>query len=417
MNSIYSLVSSKNSFLSKKKITKFIERFIKNEDYKNLKVLLIIPDSTRSGPFGFLVKTILKYLKPICSKVDILIALGTHPKMSKEKINEFLDISSKDKDLFKNVKIFNHEWNNKDKLKKIGTLTKDLVRKISNNLLNESVDISINRIVFNYDKILVIGPVFPHEVVGFSGGWKYFFPGICGENFIHLFHWLGALITNLKINGKIDTPVRTLIHEAAKYVKISTKLLALDVSEKKITAIFAGDMIKAWYMAAKRSEKTHIIYLNRKYNRVVGIAPSMYDDLWTAGKVMYKLESIVKDCGELIIYAPRIKEISYTHGRILKKIGYHVRDYFIKNWKRFKNIPKGILAHSTHVKGQGCFDKVEKPRINVILATKISEKICKKVNLGYLDPDSLDWKKLKNNPDTLIVDNAGETLYLYRKKG
>jgi len=140
----------------------------------------------------------------------------------------------------------------------------------------------------------------------------------------------------------------------------------------------------------------------------------MYDDLWTAGKVMYKLENVVEKGGELIIYAPHINEVSYTHGRILDKVGYHVRDYFLAQKDKFSWIPGGIKAHSTHVKGIGTYENgIEKPRINVVIATEIPAERCRKINLGYKDYKSIDisnWED-KENEGILLVHNAGEILY------
>jgi len=79
---------------------------------------------------------------------------------------------------------------------------------------------------------------------------------------------------------------------------------------------------------------------------------------------MYKLEPAIADGGEVVIYAPHIDEISYTHGKLIDEIGYHVRDYFVKQWDRFKRYPGGVLAHSTHLRGIGTYDAatgVEKP--------------------------------------------------------
>ena len=129
---------------------------------------------------------------------------------------------------------------------------------------------------------------------------------------------------------------------------------------------------------------------------------------------MYKLEPVVADGGTLIIYAPHVTEISYTHGKILDEIGYHVRDYFTARWDEFKRYPWGVLAHTTHVKGAGTFVRgIEKPRINVILATGIPEERCRKVNLGYMNPDNVNIDNYNNREaeGILYVPKAGETLY------
>jgi hypothetical protein len=140
----------------------------------------------------------------------------------------------------------------------------------------------------------------------------------------------------------------------------------------------------------------------------------MYDDIWTAGKVMYKLEPVLADGAELVIYAPHITEISYTHGRILDQIGYHTRDYFYKRIGEFADVPRGILAHSTHVRGNGTFDGTEERcRVHVVLATGIPESRCRKVNLGYRDPKSIDIASYggRENEGILLVEKAGEMLY------
>jgi nickel-dependent lactate racemase len=142
----------------------------------------------------------------------------------------------------------------------------------------------------------------------------------------------------------------------------------------------------------------------------------MSEDIWTAAKGMYKLEPVVADGGEVIVYAPHIDEISYTHGEMLDEIGYHVRDYFIKQWDRFKHYPGGVLAHSTHLRGLGEYDAstgAERPRINVTLATRISEARCRRVGLRYLDPDSInldEWRG-REAEGILLVPKAGELLY------
>jgi nickel-dependent lactate racemase len=144
--------------------------------------------------------------------------------------------------------------------------------------------------------------------------------------------------------------------------------------------------------------------------------PEMYDDLWVAAKGMYKLEPAVADGGEVVIFAPHIDEVSYTHGKVIDEIGYHVRDYFLKQWDRFKRYPGGVLAHSTHLRGLGTYDAdsgVESPRIRVTLATRIPEEKCRRLNLGYLNPASVnpdEWRG-RESEGILLVPKAGEMLY------
>lgn len=129
---------------------------------------------------------------------------------------------------------------------------------------------------------------------------------------------------------------------------------------------------------------------------------------------MYKLEPVVADGGELIIYAPHIRDVSITHGTLIHQIGYHVRDYFTKQWDKFKDYPWSVLAHSSHVRGSGDFiDGVEKPRITVTLASQIPDAVCRQLNLDWRDPESIDVESFADREDegVLLVRRAGEHLH------
>jgi len=333
--------------------------------------------------------------------------------MSDQEIDEHLGVRPGELERL-GVKVFNHRWAEPGELRRIGTIPISEMEEISQGLLVEEVPVEINRRIFDYDHLVILGPVFPHEVVGFSGGFKYFFPGISGPEMVHCSHWLGALITNPKINGTKWTPVRAMIHRAASFVEVPTTLLALVMRGPEVHGLFIGDPIAAWEAAADLSAQVNIVWVEHPFHTVLSIAPSMYEDLWTAGKCVYKLEPVVKDGGKIIVYAPHITEVSYTHGELIRRVGYHTRDYFLKQWDRFKDIPKAVLAHSTHVKGIGSYiDGLEHPRIEVVLATGIPEEVCREINLGYLDPSTIVPEDYSGREDEgiLMVPEAGEVLY------
>ena len=294
-------------------------------------------------------------------------------------------------------------------------LTEAETREISDGVLSMEVPVQINRRILDYDVALVVGPVFPHEVVGFSGGNKYFFPGISGPELLNFFHWLGALITNVGIIGVQDTPVRRVVDRAAKLIKAERRCLAFVVSTDATPyGMFYGTPEEAWRGASNLSGQVHIKRHSKSYRQVLSCAPEMYDELWVAGKCMYKLEPVVADGGELIIYAPHMKEISITHGANIERIGYHVRDYFTKQWEKFRDMPWGVLAHSTHVRGTGTFENgIERPRVQVTVASQIPREVCERINLGYRDPASIDVESFANREDEgiLLVRKAGEHLY------
>jgi nickel-dependent lactate racemase len=270
-------------------------------------------------------------------------------------------------------------------------------------------------LVYDYDQLIICGPTFPHEVVGFSGGNKYFFPGIGGAEVIHYTHWLGAVITNSRIIGHTRTPVRQVIDRAAAFIDRPTLCFSLVVKDHGLAGLYIGKPEEAFLAAAALSAKLHIRWLDKPIRQVLSIMPEMYDDIWTAAKGVYKLEPVVEDNGEVIVYAPHIDEFSYSHGALLDEIGYHVRDYFVKQWARFKKYPGGVLAHSTHLRGLGEYDAttgVEKPRIRVTLATKIPAERCRRAGVGYLDPESLDPEQWGEGRDGFLkVSKAGEILY------
>jgi lactate racemase len=270
--------------------------------------------------------------------------------------------------------------------------------------------------VVEYDHVLICGPVFPHEVVGFSGGTKYLFPGIAAAPIIHFTHWLGALITSSDVIGTIDTPVRAVINRAASLLATPLSLLALVVTHDGIAGAYCGDVHSAWREAALLSSRRHIVWLDRPFERMLAIMPAMYDDLWTAAKGAYKSEPAVADGGEVVVFAPHVREVSYVHGRVIDEIGYHCRDYFLAQWDRFGGYPGGILAHSTHVKGLGTFDArrgVEAPRITVTLATGISRERCERINLAYRHPSAIDLEEWStdNAHAHRMVPRAGELLF------
>jgi len=401
--------------LSADKIREIVTRGVEEAALDGKRVLAIIPDHTRTAPIDFMFRTLYELLADRVKAFDVLVALGTHPPMPMEQIYERVGITAAEHETkYSKTNFFNHMWKDPGSLTSVGTLSEDTVAEISGGLFRMSVNLTVNKLALEYDHLMIIGPVFPHEVVGFSGGNKYLFPGIAGQEIIDFFHWLGATITNPAVIGNKYTPVRKVVDVAAKYIPTERSCFAMVVDHHDLAGLYYGTPEQAWSEAADLSDKLHIVYKDHPFHTVLSCAPIMYDDLWTGGKCMYKLEPVVADGGKLIIYAPHITEISYTHGKILDEIGYHTRDYFTRNWDEFKCYPWGVVAHSTHVRGIGtCENGVEKPRIDVILATGISEERCRQVNLGYMNPDDIRVEDYANKEDQgiLYVPKAGEMLY------
>jgi nickel-dependent lactate racemase len=377
------------------------------------RVLVIIPDGTRTMPMPLMFATLERELGPRVAALDYLVALGTHSPMKDSQLSEMMG-RPVEQGRTGRSSIFNHRWDDPATFTELGSIPAGEVSALTQGRLREDVPVALNHLATEYDHVLICGPVFPHEVAGFSGGTKYLFPGIAAPAIIHFTHWLGALITSYEVIGTIDTPVRAVIDRAAALLDTPVSLMALVVSHEGIAGMFCGDVHDAWRQAAMLSSRRHIVWVDAPYDRVLAVMPRMYDDLWTAAKGTYKSEPVVSEGGEVIIYAPHVKEVSHVHGRVIDEIGYHCRDYFVSQWDRFRAYPGGILAHSTHVKGLGTFDSargVESPRITVTLATGIPRERCELVNLGYRDPRGVDAAEWADDPRTLVVPRAGEQLY------
>lgn len=411
-----SAIADAGAAVSRDAVADILARTCPTADYRGARVLAIVPDGTRSAPVGLVFKLLHEHLAGNAAQLDVLIALGTHQPMSEEAICRRLDMTTEERrSRYGDVAFYNHEWDNPDALTRVGVLSADRIAELTDGAFTIEVPVQINSRVLAYDRVVIIGPVFPHEVVGFSGGNKYLFPGVSGPDILNFFHWLGAVVTNPMIIGSKWTPVRKVVDAAGAMVPVPKACLCMVVRpDGSLAGMVGGTPEAAWTEASELSRRTHIVYKDRAYHTVLSCVPKMYEDLWTGGKGMYKLEPVVADGGELIIYAPHITEVSVTHGRLLREIGYHCRDYFRGQWDRFKDLPWGVLAHSTHVRGIGTYeDGVERCRIQVTVASQIPEDVCRAINLGYRDPATIDVEAFADREDegVLLVRKAGEMLY------
>lgn len=401
--------------LTDAEVGQVVARAMPAADYRGQRILLIIPDGTRTAPIGLLFKTVFDQVGEVTAELDILVALGTHPTLNEAAICERLEITPDERrHRYAKVRFFNHEWDNPAALRSLGSIPAEEIATLSDGRFAVEVPVTVNARVFDYDQLVIIGPVFPHEVVGFSGGNKYLFPGVGGPEILNFFHWLGALITTLGVIGHKWTPVRRVVDRAGALVTTPKLCFALTVKNGGLAGLFAGSPEAAWEAAADLSAETHIIWKDRPFQTILSCAPAMYADLWVGGKCMYKLEPVLAAGGELIIYAPHLREVSSVHGAVIRQVGYHCRDYFLRRWDQFKHLPWSTLAHTTHVFGHGTYEHgVEQARARVTLATGISEAECRQINLGYRD-----WRQIRiedyqdrETDGVLYVPKAGETLY------
>lgn len=388
------------------------------ETCRGRRVLVLIPDHTRTMPLPFFFRTLVETLQGARS-LDFMVALGTHPPLSEEKMQQLVGIRPGERGgIFRHVGLLHHDWQSPSAVQSLGALPEAELRALAGPQWHPSlagdVDVVINQAAMDHDLVLIAGPVFPHEVVGFSGGAKYLFPGISGPQMINITHWLGALAGVRATIGVKQTPVRALIDAAASRLPTPVALAAVVMDGERPVGLFLGGMLSAWNAAADLSAQRNIRWCSRAYRRVLSCAAPMYDELWTAAKAMYKLEPVVAPGGELIIYAPHLEEVSRVHGKYIFAVGYHILPYFLEQRERFRDIPLSVLAHSTHVRGSGRMENgAECPDIRVTLASRISPADCGRLGLGYLDPASVhpeEWQD-REAEGILYVPKAGEILY------
>jgi nickel-dependent lactate racemase len=380
------------------------------------RVLAIIPDKTRDDNTPELFPIASDFLtKRGVASFDALVAQGTHPPMSAaQKLSKIGNTDFRGS-------LFDHRWDDPDELITLGELSGEMVRELTGGLIDQAVPVSINKLLAPgiYDTILVFGATVPHEVAGFAGGAKYFFPGVAGPELTHTTHWLGALAGIENIIGQVETPTRRLIEAAAdlipaRIISLNTVVSRID-GDLVIYALFTGDIKEAFRRAAAVSRQVHIRYTGRKYKRVIALLDPHYDELWVGGKASYKLGAIIEEGGELIIYAPHLTKLSETHGELIEKYGYapleSVRDMLGVSQELRENLC--IAAHLAHVAYAGRLDQHGQvvPRYQIKMATGLDEATCRRVNLGYLDYRTLDYEAMREDPDTLVVADAGRDLY------
>jgi lactate racemase len=405
--------------LSQDQIRSFVRDQLEAAQLDGRSVCILVPDGTRTCPLPMLLAAIHQVLHWRVSRLTVLVALGTHSAMSEQALAAHLGYQPGGlADRYPSTTVLNHAWWEPSTFTQVGVISAERIAELSNGMLRHTAQVRVNRAVVEHDVTIIVSPVFPHEVVGFSGGNKYLFPGVSGRELIDLSHWLGALITSAEIIGTRGiTPVRALINEAASMIPGERRALCMVTKSRTrdLHAMTFGDPEAAWAAAADVSAETHIRYLDAPVRRVLSLIPAKYDDMWTGAKGFYKVEPIVADGGQVVLYAPHIREISSTHPAIAQ-IGYHCRDYFVKQWDRFKDFHWGDLAHSTHLRGAGTYDQVngERDRVTVTLATGIPEDVTRSINLDYLDPRQVDPTTWAADPETLVVPDAGEDLYRLR---
>jgi len=402
------------------------------KDFNHVKkVLLIHPDYSRVDFTDRLVPIIYRELKnKQMTQIDSLNAGGTHRKMSEQEIKTKLGLN--DDLVFDHL--YNHQFDQLDKLVTVGEISSSFVSEQTNNELNQSIPVVVNKLITeDYDLIITLTGTSPHESAGYAGGLKIFFPGISGPGVIDLLHWAAILVGIPKIIGSVDNPARRVINEGSSYIfqaiqapVISFNMVFEEADQNKIipkglyTGINFDGFLKAYQAAAEASSQIHIIYLEEPLEKAVQVMDLCYDEVWTAGKGSYKLQfpGVMVKGGEIIIYAPHI-EFFHSQRQMdqgMKDLGYHGKEYVHEYLKNHPDFSRSVAAHVINVRGLGKYNpKTDEENFDfkVTLATGIPEGICHDVGLGYRDPSSIH-KEDYMKPKRLWIEHGGK--YLYKLK-
>ena len=394
----------------------FVAEEIGKLDLAGKNLVLIIPDDTRGCPMPRILKAVYAAVIDKAASTTAVIALGTHDYMDDETIALWVT-GSRDGDVaatYPGMPIVNHLWKDHNELVSVGNISAERISELSGGRLAKGVDVQINKQVVEADVKIIIGPILPHEVVGISGGNKYFIPGCAAHDLIDMTHWVGALITSAEMIGTPGiTPVRAMINEGASLVPGEKYCLAFVIKaySDEIESASFGSPEDAWAEQAKVTAQTHIEYVAEPFKNVIAEIPLRYKDIWTAAKGFYKTEPAVADGGETLLSAPPRDTVSYAHPEIYE-IGYHCRDYYVKQWEKYSEVPWGVLAHSTHARGAGVYDAdtgEENCRLKLTFATAIPPEVCASINVGYRDPATI--AELMNDPEFTVIKDAGEVLF------
>ncbi len=411
--------------INKESIQELISQVL--SDYTKLeKVLVIHPDYTRDDFTDLIFPTLLSELKRKGLKeLHTLNASGTHRKMSEKEMMEKLGLEEKPDFVY----FHNHEFDDPRVLMEVGKLPAEFVFEKTQGELRKEFPVTVNKMVFeDFDLIIAISGTVPHEATGYSGALKIFIPGIAGPDVVGLFHWVAVLIGIPRIIGSVDNPARDVINESCSMIfkRIKADVLSFNMvfeeGERIIPkGLYIGEgyegFLKTYRLASKASSKLHVIYLDEPLDVAVQVIGPHYDEFWTAGKGSYKLQrpGVMKDGGEIIIYAPHIK-IFHSNRKMdedIRTIGYHCKDYVVDFLRKHPDFDRNVAAHVINVRGPGRYDPEsgkEEFSFKVTLATGIPKEVCEAVGLGYRDPKTIKEEDFKGR-GKLWIKHGGKYLY------
>ncbi len=411
---IYYENGSANTSLSAEDLKKGIFEALKKIGNKQ-KVLAIPPDYTRlPSRAGELTEFTWEYFGD--KLTDILPALGTHTPMTDDQISHMFGKTPRN--LFRD-----HDWRND--VITLGTVPAEFVKEVSEGAVEYTWPAQVNKLLVegNFDLILSIGQVVPHEVVGMANYNKNVFVGTGGAEGINKSHFIGAAYGMEKMMGHADTPVRKIFNYASEnfsnhlpIVYVQTVVGLNKQGELQTYGLFIGDDYSVFDKAAKLSLQVNFEMLDKPIKKaVVWLDPTEFKSTWLGNKSVYRTRMALADDGELIVLAPALKEFGEDKeiDKLIRKYGYFGTPHTLKLVEENEDLRNNLsaAAHLIHGSSEGRFSITYCPGKG---SENLTQKEIESVGFNYADFDEIT---AKYNPETLkegenIMPDGEEIFYI-----
>lgn len=355
---------------------------------KGVKRLLIIPpDITRLNSMAGPITTHLWGKLHQTVHIDLMPALGTHVPMTESQCHRMFggDIPMD--------RILPHRW--RTDLRELGTLPPEFLGELSGGKLSEPVDVAVNRQLFdgNYDLIISVGQVVPHEVIGLANYTKNIMIGVGGKDTIDKSHFLGAVCGMESIMGQIDTPVRRALNTAfdrfvRPQLQIDFILTVLGPGDGGLAlrGLYIGDGDETFEQAGALSRQVNFDVFDEPVKRcVVYLDPEEFHTTWLGNKAVYRTRMAMADAGELIILAPALKGFGEDAGidKLIRRHGYFGTDHTLAAIKSDPELAGNLsaAAHLIHGTADGRFN------ITYCPGDGLTQQEVESVGFGYREYD------------------------------
>jgi nickel-dependent lactate racemase len=425
---IYYKIGSIEHELSKEDLKKgLFEAFQKLGSRK--KVLAIPPDYTRlPSRAGELTEMTWEYYGDVLT--DVLPALGTHSPMTAHQISHMFGAMPASL-------IREHDWRND--IVTVGEVPASFVKEVSGGAVEFPWPAQVNRLLLegNFDLILSLGQVVPHEVVGMANYNKNIFVGTGGVEGINKSHFVGAAYGMERMMGHADTPVRRIFNYASEnftnnlpIVYVQT-VVGLDKTDGKIKTrgLFIGDDYEVFDLAAKLALQVNFEMLEEPLKKVVVyLDPTEFKSTWLGNKSVYRTRMALADEGELVILAPALVEFGEDKeiDRLIRKHGYFGTPATLKACEEHEELRNNLsaAAHLIHGSSEGRFSITYCPGEEPENLTQLE---IESVGFSYAELGEMmkkyDPKKLKDGfnlmedgEEIFYISNPALGLWAYRER-